>query len=121
MRTIYMGLFLALLGTTAQADLEKTEMIYMNSCIACHGADGSGVMPGVKDLADPNGALIKKDEELIRAIRYGVRAARGGIAMPPNGGNPNLTDADIRSLISYLRAVFGREANTTTPHTGEKK
>lgn len=121
MRNLYAWPLFLVLISTAQADPGRAEMIYMSSCIACHGSDGSGVMPGVRDLSDPNGALMKEDKELFKAIRDGVRAADGGIAMPPNGGNPNLTEADIRSLISYLRVAFIPKGDTDASNIGEKK
>jgi len=32
--------------------------------------------------------------------------------MPPNGGNPDLTEQDIRDVIAYIRKEFGKEVET---------
>ncbi len=99
--------------------VSDVESIYMGSCIACHGSDGTGAMPGVHDLTDPNGALKKSDQELFAVIRQGIDSSSGGIVMPPNGGNKNLTDAEISGLVRYLRTTFGSNELGPKPNIGD--
>lgn len=81
--------------------------IYVQTCIACHGANGKGAIPGVADFTSDDGALAKTDEALIKSITEGVQSPGSPMAMPPKGGNPTLTEADIKAVLVYLRDEFG--------------
>ena len=94
--------------------------LYAQSCLACHGSDGVGVMPGVRDLTDPGGPLSKADDALFLSIRDGVQSMEGAVAMPARGGNPALEDSDIYLLIDYLRRNFGSEEHAALTPPGEK-
>lgn len=83
------------------------EAVYQGTCIACHGADGEGTLPGVPDLTDPNGALRKSDAELMNNITNGFRSPGSPLTMPPKGGDPTLRREDIKAVIRYLRTTFG--------------
>lgn len=92
-----------LVGPTAAATPAEQ---YSASCMACHGDDGSGVMPGVPDLSERDGALAKADEVLFQAIWAGSGDPASGVAMPPKGGNPDLSESDVQGLIDYMRSEF---------------
>src|SRR6185503_3672777 len=66
------------------------------SCAACHGPTGGGI-PGLgKDLTSSEFVSGKTDDELISFIKVGRDPSdplnTTGIAMPPKGGNPALSD-----------------------------
>ncbi|HNP35827.1 MAG TPA: cytochrome c [Woeseiaceae bacterium] len=103
-------LWIVLISTTALADgntVAAGKAVYSQTCIACHGANGKGAIPGVADLTASDGALSKSDDELIKSISEGVQSAGAPLAMPAKGGNPALTEADIKAVLAYLRAEFG--------------
>jgi len=81
---------------------------YNQTCVSCHGADGKGAFPGVPDLTDSNGRLGKPDDVLLKNITEGFQSPGSAMAMPPKGGNPNLSDADIERVLRYLRQTFGQ-------------
>ncbi len=87
------------------------QLIYSQTCIACHGANGKGTIPGVADLTDPEGALSKRDEELLKSISEGFQSPGSMLAMPPKGGNPTLTEEDEKAVLGYLRTRFGRSGS----------
>ena len=89
------------------ADAAAGKAIYSQTCIACHGANGKGAIPGVADFTAKDGSLAKSDGELLKSISEGFQSPGSFMAMPPKGGNPTLTEADVRAVISYLRAEFG--------------
>ena len=93
-------------GLPAYAEdmLARGEAVYRGTCIACHGIDGAGVMPGVSDLT--TGALAKADAVLIESLRRGISMPGAALAMPPRGGNPALTDEDLRAVLYYMRRRF---------------
>ena len=82
--------------------------VYSQTCIACHGAKGKGMIPGVRDLTDPDGALTKSDEELIENISNGMQSPGSFMAMPAKGGNPALSEDDIKAVLAYIRVEFGK-------------
>ncbi len=87
---------------------QSGKVIYSQTCIACHGADGKGALPGVPDLTKSDGRLSKSDEILIKHITEGFQTPGSPMAMPAKGGNADLNDADIKSVLSYLRESFSQ-------------
>ena len=81
---------------------------YNNTCIACHGGDGKGAFPGTPDFTSSDGALSKSDEVLINHITNGFQSEGSPMAMPPKGGNPNLSDSGIKAVLDYIREAFGQ-------------
>jgi cytochrome c5 len=82
--------------------------IYSQTCVACHGANGTGAIPGTPNFTSPGGPLSKSDDELIRNITTGFQSPGSPMAMPAKGGNPDLNAADVRAVLDYLRDSFGK-------------
>ena len=99
-------LLLTVTGYSSASQPVTGKLLYEQSCLVCHGEDGSGAMPGVADLTSKVGALEKTDELLAKSIRLGVQAGEAAIAMPAKGGNPSLTESDIEKIIQYMRKEF---------------
>lgn len=91
-------------GTTNAGPSGKA--LYEGTCIACHGQDGRGTIPGVPDLADPKGRLTQTDSVLKKHILDGFQSRGSPMAMPPKGGNPALSEADVDKLLRYMRDGF---------------
>jgi len=92
----------------AKATLKAGQAIYAQTCIACHGANGKGAIPGVSDFTANDGPLSKTDDELWTSIRDGLVTPGAALSMPAKGGNPALSDADIQAVLAYLRKTFGQ-------------
>jgi cytochrome c5 len=86
---------------------EAGEKVYAQTCIACHGANGKGSIPGVSDFTKADGPLAKSDDTLFASIRDGLVTPGKPLSMPPKGGNPSLTDDEIQAVLDYLRSKFG--------------
>lgn len=82
--------------------------IYHQTCIACHGANGKGAVPGAPDFTSKNGPLSKSDALLLQHIENGYQAPGSPMAMPARGGNPKLTNDDLKNALSYIRSAFGK-------------
>ncbi len=89
---------------------DEGEKVYAQTCIACHGANGKGSIPGVGDFTRADGPLTKSDEALIKRIRDGLATAGKPLSMPAKGGNPSLSDAEIAAVLRYLRASFSDDS-----------
>ena len=88
------------------ADVKVGKKLYSQTCVACHSGNGKGALPGVSDLTSTDGPLAKSDAELVKSIIEGRATPGAALSMPAKGGNPSLTDNDVRALIAYLRAEF---------------
>jgi len=85
--------------------------IFNGTCVACHGPGGVGVAGLGKPLTTSTFAAGLSDAELLAFLDVG-RAADDplnttGIVMPPRGGNPALTDADLMDVIAFVRTING--------------
>jgi cytochrome c len=80
---------------TEGGSVSKAEKLYDSSCKLCHATDTMGA-PAVGD-AKAWDAVMKKgmDKVLVNAIK-----GTGG--MPPKGGNTDLSDADIKSIVEFM-------------------
>ena len=85
------------------------EAIYKQTCIACHGANGQGAVPGAANFSDKKGVLSKSDTVLLAHITKGYQSPGSPMAMPPRGGNPKLTDDDLKKTLAYIRQTFGQQ------------
>ena len=85
------------------------ERIYGETCSSCHGVDAQGVTGVGPALVDNAFIQSVTDEELVAFLRIGRPADdpanTTGIQMPPKGGNPALTDTDLRDVAAYLRTL----------------
>ena len=83
-------------------------VVYHQTCIVCHGATGKGAVPGAPDFTSKNGPLNKSDALLLQYIENGHQSPGSPMAMPPRGGNPKLTNQDLKNALSYIRNTFGK-------------
>lgn len=81
---------------------------YNQTCVSCHGSDGTGAFPGMPDFTTSDGPLSKPDSVLKANIVNGFQSPGSAMAMPPKGGNPNLSDSDIDNVLRYIRTAFGK-------------
>ena len=88
--------------------------IYERDCTPCHGSDGIGAIVGVPDLTQVKGFSSEAHSdaalfEHIKDVKQGIKTPGSPISMPPKGGNPDLTDQDIRKVLEYMREKFANE------------
>lgn len=95
-----------LLAAPTHAAGMSGKAVYEGTCVACHGADGKGAIPGAPNFTEKNGRLSKPDGVLKKHILEGFQSPGSPMAMPPKGGNPSLTQADVDNVVHYLREKF---------------
>lgn len=87
----------------------KGKAIYTKTCIACHGEGGVGVEKLGKSWVTSEFIKSKSDDELLAFIRAGRPIddpmSAGNAPMPPSGGDPTLSDEDLRNVIVYMRSL----------------
>lgn len=90
-------------------DAARGQTLFVGTCSACHGPEGKGV-PGLgKDLTTSTFTAGLTDAQLVDFIKTGRPSSdplnTTGIDMPPRGGNPALSDADLVDIVAYLRSI----------------
>lgn len=94
---------------TPSGDAAAGQTAFQGTCVSCHGPDAKG-LPGLgKDLTTSSFVKEKTDAELVAFIKQGRPTGdplnTTGVEMPPKGGNPVLTDADLNNIVAYLRTL----------------
>ena len=92
----------------AATNASNGEEVYKQTCVACHGANGEGVIPGVPKFSE---RLSKSDETLLANIKNGFQSEGSPMAMPPKGGNASLTDADLQAVLSYIKKLSTKNSD----------
>jgi cytochrome c5 len=89
-----------------KADPIKGKAIYERSCAACHGADGSGALPGTSDFETADRIFAVGWEVVFRRSRDGYQSPGSPMAMPARGGDSSRTDEDLWNALAYIRQAF---------------
>lgn len=102
-KVILLAALLAIPAISASAADAKA--IFDKECAKCHGIDGKGQTKmgqkyGAKDYTSAKVQAELKDEAAFKAIKEGFKDKDGKVLMKPS---ENLTDAEIKELVAYLR------------------
>jgi mono/diheme cytochrome c family protein len=90
-------------------DAAHGKQVFTTTCSTCHGTEGTGVKGLGKDLVDSEFVEKSSDAELVKMVLHGrplddpLNTTK--IAMPPRGGNPALSDQDVRDAVAYVRTI----------------
>lgn len=79
--------------SSAQADMRT----YRTACASCHMSGAAGA-PKTGDKAAWKARIAAGMDTMV------TNAIKGKGAMPPKGGRPNLTDAQIKAVVEYMVA-----------------
>jgi cytochrome c5 len=77
------------------------QQVYQASCAVCHGAGIAGA-PKLGDKGQWAARIAKGADTLYASAVNGVQGSAG--VMPPRGGNPALSDAELRAAVDYMVA-----------------
>jgi mono/diheme cytochrome c family protein len=112
---IYLLLSGLALSTVSDAqDLSKGKKIYETKCLVCHQADGGGVPNMNAPLDGASNVVGNNIARLARIVKlgYSEKIALDGLyynnVMTPN---PDLNDAAIADVLSYIRTSWSNKAS----------
>jgi len=77
------------------------QQVYQASCVACHDAGLAGA-PKLGDKSQWAKRIAKGLDTLYAGAVNGVQGSAG--AMPPKGGNPALSNTEVRAAVDYMVA-----------------
>jgi disulfide bond formation protein DsbB len=90
-------------------DAANGAKIFATACVACHGPEAKGVTGLGKDLTTSEWTPQQSDEQLTEFIKRGRDASdplnTTGVAMPPKGGNPAMSDQEIADIVAFMRSI----------------
>ena len=100
---IAIAAFAASLLTVMAADVKET---WEKNCTKCHGPDGKGDTKmgkklDIKDLTDAKLQTSLKDEEMLKAIKEGVKDGDKTRMKAAEG----LNDDEMKALVAYVRTL----------------
>jgi disulfide bond formation protein DsbB len=82
------------------------ETFYQGTCATCHGPDAEGIDGLGKDLHNNTFIQSNTDDQMVAFLKVGRPASdpanTTGVDMPPKGGNPSLSDADLLDIVAFL-------------------
>jgi disulfide bond formation protein DsbB len=85
------------------------EKHFMTTCATCHGKDAMGLPKLGKGLHDNEFVKANTDAELLAFLKTGRPASHPlnttGVDMPPKGGNPALTEEDLKAIVAYVKTL----------------
>ena len=77
------------------------QQVYQVSCVACHDAGIAGA-PKLGDKGQWAKRIAKGLDTLYASAVNGVQGSAG--AMPAKGGNPALSNAEVKAAVDYIVA-----------------
>jgi cytochrome c5 len=75
------------------------QQVYQAGCVACHDAGIAGA-PKLGDKGQWAKRIAKGPDALYASAVNGVQGSAG--VMPAKGGNPALSDAEVRAAVDYM-------------------
>jgi cytochrome c5 len=75
------------------------EKVYQGTCVMCHGSPAVGA-PVIGNKADWAPRIAQGKDVLYTHALQGFTGEKG--AMPAHGGNPSLSDDQVKSAVDYM-------------------
>ena len=98
-----------------QASITRGKQVYLEQCLACHQADGSGV-PNMNPPLVKSKYVAGDKATLVKIVLNGMHGEKiggedyTGVMAP----HPDLTDQEIADVLTFVRNSFGNKASAVT-------
>ena len=98
-----------------QASITRGKQVYLEQCLACHQADGSGV-PNMNPPLIKTKYVLGDKAALVKIVLNGMHGEQingddyTGVMAP----HPDLTDLQIADVLTFVRNSFGNKGSAVT-------
>lgn len=89
------------IAVAASPSVRDGQQVYQATCVVCHDAGVAGA-PKVGDKSEWAKRIAKGLDTLYASAVNGVQGTAG--AMPAKGGNPALSNAEVKAAVDYIVA-----------------
>jgi len=92
-------------ATGVASSEDPGKRVFNSLCFTCHGNEqGVGGLPGVPHFGDKQAWAGRIAQGTALLYEHALKGFTGesGIAMPAKGGNPNLTDDEIKATVDFI-------------------
>jgi mono/diheme cytochrome c family protein len=99
-----------------KASIERGKIVYENTCLPCHQANGSGV-PGMNPPLKKTKWVLGDKKTLVNVILNGLDEeveVNGNVYNNTMPAQSTLTDRQIADVLTYVRNNFGNKASAVT-------
>lgn len=87
-------------GIPVASQAADGKAVYEQTCQACHAADKKTGAPKIGDKVGWQDRIAKGGAELVKNAIDGIQGYDG--TMPARGGNPKLTDEEVKAAVIFL-------------------
>ncbi len=84
-----------------KSDADAVKLATVNACMTCHAVDKKILGPSFLDIAKKYKGQADATQKLAQKVRDGGSGVWGAVPMPPH---PNLSDADLKSMLHWILA-----------------
>jgi len=104
-------------ASSLKASIDRGQVVYKATCVACHQVDGGGV-PRMNPPLIKTKYVLGDKKQLITILLKGLNDPieidddEFHNPMPPQ---PTLTDQQIADVLTFVRNSFGNKASAVTP------
>ena len=96
-----------------RVSMDSGKVVYLNQCLSCHQANGSGV-PGINPAL--NGKVVTGDKTKLIGIMINSRNPQevtdGKLNKNTMHGNIEMEDQEVAYVLTYIRNSFGNKASS---------
>lgn len=96
-------------GSDSPEEVAQGQKLFKSTCASCHGPNAEGMPKLGKNLHDNEFVQSLSEAELAAFFKQGRPAFHPDnerkVDMPPRGGNPTLTDEDLRLIAVYVKSI----------------
>lgn len=93
-------------GQVSAADEKGLELIGASDCTTCHAIDRKIIGPAYIDVSKKYESTPAVIDSLVHKVKAGGMGNWGNIPMTPH---PDLADADIRTMVTYILSLKNKQ------------
>jgi len=101
MKRFVMGALVLASAVASQAAMASADLAKAKNCMACHAVANKLVGPAYKDVAAKYAGQKDAEAKLVTKVMKGGSGVWGAIPMP---ANPQVSEADARTLVKWIMA-----------------